>query len=50
MNMTKRDSRVKVIHQKNSGPAAARNKGIKLARGKYIGFVDSDDTIESKYV
>lgn len=41
-----KDSRVKVIHQKNSGPSVARNNAIKLATGKYIGFVDSDDYIE----
>lgn len=41
-----KDKRIKLINNKNSGPAAARNKGIKAARGNYIGFVDSDDYIE----
>lgn len=41
------DSRIKVIHQKNSGVSAARNRGIKEAKGDYIVFVDSDDTISS---
>jgi glycosyltransferase involved in cell wall biosynthesis len=40
------DSRVKVIHQKNQGVSAARNAGLSISNGKYIGFVDSDDTIE----
>ncbi len=42
-----RDSRIKVIHQKNSGLSAARNAGLDIAKGDYIGFVDSDDWIES---
>ena len=42
----KKDSRVIVIHQENMGPAGTRNKGILLAKGEYIGFVDSDDTID----
>lgn len=43
----KRDSRIRVVHQENSGsPGAAHNKGIMLAEGEYIGFVDADDWIE----
>ncbi len=40
------DSRVRVVSQKNSGPSAARNKGIESAHGQYLQFVDSDDHIE----
>lgn len=41
-----KDERIRVIHQQNSGVAIARNNGIKLAKGEWIGFVDSDDWIE----
>lgn len=41
----KQDSRIKVFCQKNKGVSVARNKGIELATGDYIGFVDSDDII-----
>ena len=40
-----KDGRFKVIHQANGGIANARNSGMKIASGKYIGFVDPDDYI-----
>lgn len=42
----KKDDRVKVIHRKNSGVAAARNAGIACANGAYLCFVDADDLVE----
>ncbi|MDU4862754.1 MAG: glycosyltransferase [Terrisporobacter othiniensis] len=39
---------VKVIHKLNGGLSDARNEGIKVATGDYIGFVDSDDIIEKE--
>lgn len=40
-----KDSRIIVINQDNNGLSEARNSGIKVSSGKYISFVDSDDTI-----
>lgn len=41
-----KDDRVKVIHKKNGGQAQARNRGLDIACGEYIGFMDNDDVIE----
>lgn len=40
-----RDSRIKVIHKENGGLSDARNAGMAIAGGEYIGFIDSDDYI-----
>lgn len=45
-----KDSRIKVIHQTNKGLSAARNKGYEASNGKYIAFVDADDTISDIYI
>lgn len=40
------DNRIKVIHKSNGGVSSARNEGLEVAKGDYIGFVDGDDIIE----
>lgn len=40
------DGEMVIVNQQNSGPSAARNRGIDEAHGEYIAFVDSDDTID----
>ena len=41
------DDRIRVIHKENEGASAARNTGLDLAKGEYIGLVDSDDYIST---
>ena len=43
-----KDSRIKVIHKKNGGLSDARNAGMQIASGEFIGFVDSDDWISKE--
>jgi len=46
----KKYKRTKVIHQKNQGLAQTRNNGMKMARGKYVCFLDADDSMDPTYV
>jgi glycosyltransferase involved in cell wall biosynthesis len=43
------DKRIVALQQENSGAAVARNRGLELAKGEYIGFVDSDDYVDADY-
>lgn len=45
-NYAKLDSRIDVFHQPNSGVATARQRGIEMAKGEYLMFVDADDWID----
>lgn len=49
-DIAKTDDRIKVIHKENGGLSDARNKGIELATGKYLMFIDSDDYVETNMV
>lgn len=46
----KKDQRIKVVDQENMGVAKTRNKGIKLAKGEFIAFIDNDDYIDEDYL
>ena len=45
-----KDSRIKVIHQKNQGLSGARNTAIDVCKGEWITFIDSDDIVEQDYI
>lgn len=47
---SKRDERIKLVRQKNAGSGAARNNGIRRAKGQYICLLDADDTWENNFL
>lgn len=47
--LARKDSRIRLINQQNTGVSGARNTGIRNSCGKYISFVDSDDEITEEY-
>jgi len=46
--VSRRDSRFRVIHQENGGLSRARNAGMRVSRGEYYLFLDADDTIHPR--
>lgn len=45
-----KDARFRVIHQKNAGPSAARNRGVDEAKGEYLTFFDNDDLLHKEFI
>ena len=47
--LAKENANIKVLHKQNGGVSSARNAGLELAKGDYIAFIDSDDSIKKGY-
>ena len=50
MELKNADSRIRIIQQENKGAGAARNNGLKYANGKYVIFLDADDSFDSMLI
>ena len=50
INTAKSDKRFRIVRQDNSGAGTARNKGLELARGRYLAFIDSDDIYNQTFL
>lgn len=48
--LAKKDDRIVCIHKENGGVSSARNAGLKIAKGKYVTFIDGDDWVEPDYI
>lgn len=46
----RKDRRIKVVHKENGGLSSARNRGLEVAEGQYISFVDGDDWVEPDFI
>lgn len=46
----KKDNRIIVIHKENAGVSSARNAGIAMSKGKYLAFIDSDDSVDPEFL
>lgn len=49
-DVQKKDNRLIIINQKNKGAASARNHGIKVSKGKFVSFMDSDDLYSNNFI
>lgn len=50
LELEKKDARVRLVNQENGGEGAARNTGLREAKGRYLCFVDADDYVKPEFV